>query len=100
MLDETAFAGSETNVLFFSQPAYRELIRAALFDTTIAGRLPDVKVRYFYGAGTPGIFVLATWDVSQASPSYYGGVAAREIKLQYGDEGNYFLSYDNPERSL
>ncbi|TFK60011.1 hypothetical protein BDN72DRAFT_850897 [Pluteus cervinus] len=100
MLDESAFSGSETNVLFFGQGAYRELIRRALFDTTIAHKLPNVKIRYYYGAETPGILVLATWDVTKASPSYYHGVHARDVKLKYGNQGNHFFFYDNPQYAL
>ncbi|TFK68098.1 hypothetical protein BDN72DRAFT_61092 [Pluteus cervinus] len=100
MTDEPAYGGSETNVLLFSQAAYSELTRRALFDATLAKKLPNVKVRYYYAAETPGIMVLGCWDVTEAGPSYYNGVHARDINLHYGTSGNHFFFYDNPSYAL
>ncbi|TFK73131.1 hypothetical protein BDN72DRAFT_762223 [Pluteus cervinus] len=100
MLNEAAFAGSEAAVLFFNQTAFSKLIRRALFDPTVASKLPNVKARYFYGGETAGILILASWEITETPPSYYNGVTARNIKLHYGDQGNHFLFWDKPQYAL
>jgi hypothetical protein len=101
ILDQAAFGGySENQVLFFTATACRNLMRRAIFDTTQASILPNVRVRYFYAGQTPGVLVLASWLITEANPADFGGVSARNIALHYADHGNHFSFYDYPDFTI
>lgn len=103
MLDAGAFAGSETNVLYISEPEYRNLIKQALFNTTMASYLPKARVRYFHGGETPGVLVSAVWSImnTAANPGpFCGGVPARNVNYYRARQGNHFIFYDRPQYAL
>jgi len=101
MIDQVPFGGSDfPAALLFSQAVGQTLMRRAIFDTTLASILPNIRVRYFYTGETMGLLVLAAWLITDANPSDFGGVSARNIALHYAAAGNHFKFYDQPSSAI
>ncbi|KIJ64790.1 hypothetical protein HYDPIDRAFT_111394 [Hydnomerulius pinastri MD-312] len=100
------FAGPDLYRLLLDPALLQRLTRWAIFDSTRAQNLPNLKVRYICGKQTPGQLIYAMHKLEEAmkkDPSQLfgeGATKAREAKFTYLEEGNHFFFVDKPEWAL
>ncbi|TFK65662.1 hypothetical protein BDN72DRAFT_188712 [Pluteus cervinus] len=102
MTDYYPFAYSEMTIIFLAPPSTALLFRRAAFDKTLGSYLPQVRVRYYSAAETPGILMWTVWQVQKtiANPSFINGVKARDVKYWISPKGNHFVFWDDADWTI
>ncbi|KAG9318035.1 hypothetical protein JVU11DRAFT_98 [Chiua virens] len=100
-----AFLGSDGKLRSCDVTAFAKLTKRALFNKSLAEKLPNVRVRYMSSGTSPGMVVWALWMLRKhaANPKeHYGDDAekARDIKFVFQTEGNHFIFWDDPQKAI
>ncbi|KAF8843471.1 hypothetical protein BDN67DRAFT_1008892 [Paxillus ammoniavirescens] len=100
------FTGPDLSKLLIDRELMEACTRRALFDVTLAQKLPKLRVRYICGGQTVGnsIHVMHKLeDALNGDPSQLfgeGATKARDARFTYLEWGNHFLFRDDPRRAL
>ncbi|KIJ08394.1 hypothetical protein PAXINDRAFT_172940 [Paxillus involutus ATCC 200175] len=100
------FTGPDLSRILIGRELLEALTRRALFDVTLAQKLPRVRVRYICGGQTMGNLIHAMHKLEEAwngDPSQLfgeGATKARDARFTYLEWGNHFSFRDDPRRAL
>lgn len=104
MIDMYPYNGSDLRIDQLSSAVSRERTRRAFFDKDLAARLPNLRVRFYYGGQTFGITLWAMWQlekvIEDSGASVLDGEKARDVKILHSETGNHFSFWDQPDDVL